>query len=764
MPLDIGTIHPLRPGGTPEGDPFAGLPEWAPPKAAEAAPAGDPFAALPSWSPPRPATAKEGGRDIGPAESAGIGAREGLTFGAFPAMHGAIAAGQSEEERKASEKAYASGEPPSAISELGSLFKGLLRLGLTEKEARRVYSEERDVARKEQESASEQNPGSYLAGQLGAAVATPVAGGAGAATAAGRFLGAARGGGVAGGLYGGGEALSKGEEPIDIAKDVGLGGITGAGLGTAGHGVLEAAGKGARYGSRIIQGAWNPEALAARDVGRLTADTARKGRLGLNQEEMAGALSDQTPVHNIDIGGDPTRRLGRAVSNISSQAAETLAAPIEERQLGRYKRIADKVNGLFGGRLDSGSDTQRLRDAARLANGPAYKRAYASGERPIGTDPEMQRLMGSPTVKEAMTKAITTGKDRAIRERAGAFNPGVHVTPDGRLVFDKGRGGVPTYPNIQYWDYVQREMRDMAEKQRIKNPSKASLIEGLRGDLNKILDADVPEFGAARAGAAKFFGAEDALEAGQKFVTRNADVREARRALAAMSRPERELFARGFADQLSQHLLNNQSWGTVKRAFTDGRAREKIEMALGPARTRELEVATRVEMMAKKTEDVLFGNSTTARQLSDVARFAKTGLLSSGGHAIGGAGAIGAYELLKEGDYSPKDMLMGAFAFGALRGGAHRIDMKVAESVAKLLASEDPALLRRGAQAVARSPVLFDALRRGTEAGARVTAHKLGPSGVSAATLTMLENVLKDEDHGHHGHDNIDLLQDQSTQ
>lgn len=763
MPLDIGTIHPLRPGGAPEGDPFADIPEWnpEPPKAASA-PKGEPFADTPEWQPARPPLAREGGRDIGPAESAGIGGRESLTVGSFPAIHGAVAAGQSEEERKASQEAYAKGEYPSAISELGSLFHGLLKLGLSEEKAKKIYNEERESARKEQESAKEQNPGSYLAGQLGGAVLAPIPGaaavrGAGAGARLARSLTA---GGVGGALYGGGTALSEGEEPLDIAKDAAIGGGVGLAAGGLGHGITELGGAALRKGRDIVQGAIAPQATAERKLGEALRTAQRTGTFGIDREGYAAAHAEGMPVHNIDIGGDATRDLGRAAANLSSEARQIIAGPLAERQEARTGRFADRVYRIMHGTLDSGADRLDLENAGRVANGPRYRHAYVRGDFPIGTDPEMQRLMGSDIIQEAMKKAISTGKDRAIRERQGGFNPGVSVTNDGRIVFTKGRGGVPTYPNIQYWDYVQRELRDMAEKAKRKSPSRGSLIEGLRGDLNKVLDAEVPEFGAARAGAARFFGARDASEAGQNFALGKGefrDIRDARRAIAQFSPPERELFARGTMDAITEALKNKPDWGTIKRLFTSPRAMERIEAAIGPARARELEVGLRAETMARQTEDRLAGNSSTMRQFSDLARLAGHGV----GHGAGGAGAIAAYEVMKEGHADPKHLVAAALTYGLFKTGARHVDNQVAIRLAHALMSEDAAIANRAARTISRSPVLFKALRAGTEAGTRVTAHNAGLAGMTAGMATLYNEAMKSEPHDE-PNDDQSVLQDHS--
>jgi hypothetical protein len=54
----------------------------------------------------------------------------------------------------------------------------------------------------------------------------------------------------------------------------------------------------------------------------------------------------------------------------------------------------------------------------RTVNRVNYRRAMDQGDRPI-MSPELDRLMGSPAVVEAMRRASTSGKDRAITQGLG---------------------------------------------------------------------------------------------------------------------------------------------------------------------------------------------------------------------------------------------------------------------------------------------------------------------------------------------------------
>jgi hypothetical protein len=675
-------------------------------------------------------------REIGAFESGLIGAREGVTFGAYPAIHGVSAAGEPKEPRKPSEglgDALSQGGEVVAGG-LGAFARGLYRTIRGDEEARKVYDKEREAAKAEQESARLQNPKSYFGGQLASAFATPIPGlgAAKAATTLGRVARGGVAGGLGGALYGGGEALSEGGDAGDVAKGAGLGLLTGGAVGAGGSAALQGGSSLIKYLGRIGRGIANPTAEAERQFGQAIRRDYPVGGSppvgAIDPEAHAAARRAGMPVPNIDYAGQHTIELARAAANLSPEAWAKLENASKERVKQRGRTISESISRLFGGSLDSKLDQEKLEIAGRAFNRPRYLAAYRAGAGDITSPRLAQLIRDSDALPKAMKAAESSGKNWAALE-------GIPFDPNRR--------------NIQYWDYVQRELRDMAQKAEGREGGKAAVLNGLHGALNSELDAAVPAFQRARAGAATFFRARDMSEAGRNFIKRNGDAREAARGLASANPAERELFARGAADELAQAVMANGKMGTIDRLFTSPRAEEQIRTALGnnPARIRELEALLRAQTVAQRSKDVLAG-STTAKQMGHMAAATGHGILAGGG----GAGMLAAYEYLKEGDVNPASLLKTALLIGIAKGvhrGSRAIDQRVATKVGDMLASNDPAILRKGAAIVARSPKLFDALRQGTEAGSRVTAHVLGPAGVAATAATALEAILSDEAHEH---------------
>lgn len=774
---------PLRVTVTPgdrQGDPYAGFTEYQPPGGAagggESAPGqarqggpaapgpgvpgaagGDPYAGFAEF---KPATVEAPARRYSAGESGLYGALSGLTFDAFPAIGGLIAAGRSPEDQAKAVKAMEAGSPgdedyPSAAGELAALVKGLGKIGYEHLIAPALginpggvsglvtgekagpgtvaYRKERDRMRGELTSAQEQNPKSYLTGELGAAIATPVGGSLKAATTAGRIAKGARAGATQGGLYGAGGAVSEGKDIGDVLIDAGKGAAVGAGLGTAGAGAMEIGRGVVNKGREVWRGVRDVDAEAARKIlGGLETDWEKGPALDVAARDAARRAG--TPTAIIDAGRGVTRDLARSSGNRSGEAWETLNDYTSKRFGGQGERIAKYIERIFGGRLNAPDEASLLEDAYLKQARPKYAKAYRDGDRPI-ISAELERLMGAPEIEEAMKKAIPHGKTRAIVEGFGGFRSPATVTKDGRLVWHKGSSGVPTYPNIQFWDYTQRMLSDMVEKAKLRGQKEEfAAISQLHLQLNKELDRLVPSFKKARLGAAKYFAAKDATEAGKNFVMMNKDPNEARAAFREMTPAEKEMFARGFANELVLRILGAGDRANVldKVFINSGLARQKIQLAIGPQRARELEALLRAETVVDEARKAL-GNSTTARQLKQLGM--------AGGHAAGGGGAVAAYESLKEGDFNPKHILLGALTVGAARHGAHVVDERVARRIAEMLVSNDPALLAKGVKIAAGNPRIFDALRYATQAVARLGEHEIGPDNVIGSAAAALEHV-----------------------
>lgn len=552
------------------------------------------------------------------------------------------------------------------------------------------YDDELAETRKKVKSFQELHPTEAASLELAGAALPILATGGGAAPAT--IGGAVGRGALTGAAYGGLYGFGTGEGLEDRAKGSATGAVVGGTVGAAAPLAVAGGTAAVRPAMRFVRGAYNPEAEAGRRVAQSIQRDQQAGGVALNPaDDIYGQ-----PTTNIERGGETTRALARTAANASPEARATLDRTINTRFEGQGDRVTHFVRGLVGG-TNAAATREGLQTAAQRANRPAYARAYQAGNRGIWS-PELERLAGSPDVLGAMQAAAITGKSRAINEGFGAFNPGVRVTPDGRVLFQRGPKGVPTYPNLQYWDYVKRELDGAANRaSRAGDREAASRLRGQANLLRDELDRHVPAYAQARAGAAAYFGAQDALEAGENFLSRRVDWREAIRNVNNMNPAERQLFREGFTDSLIRKVeATRDRSNVVNQIFGSHDARTRMRIALGPQRTAELEAYLRVEAAMDLARTAVQGNSTTARQLVEM------GIVGFGSNLLTGE------------PYSARGLVVGLLYGAARRGGraiTSGVDARVAGRVADMLVSNDPAVYQQGIRIIARNPAAMRRLR-----------------------------------------------------
>ena len=510
-------------------------------------------------------------------------------------------------------------------------------------------------------------------------------------------------GAVSGAAIDAADAAVRGENPITAG---GIGGVVGGAAPGVGRVVNELAAQPIRNAARAVS---NPSVEAERRVASAIDRDIKNGDRGLTLQEMTDAAAGGQPAMLMDAGGETTRALARSAANTSPEGRSILNRAIDDRFASQSPRLADWLQSTFH---YPNADAQQtaLDKIAKTVNRGAYAKAYSEGDKEIISD-ELHRLMGSPAVVDAMAKASTSGKDRAITQGVGAMRQGAKVE-NGVVTFTKGKNGVPTYPNLAYWDAVKRELDDATNTaMRTGRKEEASTLSSLTKNLRDELDRIVPSYADARAGAAKFFGASDAIEAGQNFVgaSQRFGIPEARKALAKMSPEERKLFQDGYVSRLIETIEKTGDRRTILNKIANSpAAREELNVAIGPQRAKEIEARLRVEGIMDLARPAVQGNSTTARQLVE----------------LGLAGGVGGYQSY-EGD--PQAVMKAALVYGAARG--HRvIDERVAKEVAKLLTSSDVRQLQKGVRLVAQNKNMLASVRDADAKLAAIAARGADPT------------------------------------
>jgi len=544
------------------------------------------------------------------------------------------------------------------------------------------------------DTAKAANPISSAIGNIGGSVATLLP--LGATALGGRLLGTTGSFGQrliagvgSGAALSGADTLARGGDVNDMITNAGIGAGLGA-LFPIGGAVARAVGNKVQP---IVGALTNPIREAYRRTGSAVGrDMAANPGSVLNATDEAVASTTGVPLINADRGGETTRALVRSVANQSPEARGVIEKVASDRFSGQAGRAVDFVRRLAGGSVDDLTYQQNLTDAARLTNKPRYDAAFNAPGADEVWSRELWELMQSDTFRAAVNAAESRGTDKAaISGFKAVKNPFVQGA-DGSISFRTNADGSTAVPSLAFWDQVKRNLDGMiGTAKRSGDNALATDLTQMKQKMVGALDALVPEYQSARAGAAAYFGAEDALEAGKTFANATRQLPEARRAFAALNDAEKRAFRTGFASEIIDKIKDARFRANViDQAFGSPAKREMIELVFGEAKAKQLEAYIRVEDLADKLRGAL-GNSTTARQLMELGIGAGAGTLLSGGDwkgAIGGAALV--------------------------RGGrwiTQRADAKVMQEIGKLLTSSDPADLQKAVYNAALSPKWMEALQ-----------------------------------------------------
>lgn len=558
------------------------------------------------------------------------------------------------------------------------------------------YSKVYDGLRRMGSAVAEENPIASGVGNVAGAVAGTIPMMAAAPGAFGVGGGSLLTRSLASGMTGGGIGAADTAARGGSAEEVVNSALVSGALGVAAPGVGDALGAGLtglfNWARPALNAVRKPTDEAARRVGTaLNRDIAADPAQVMSATDEAVARSMRVPVMNVDRGGETTRALARSVANNSPEARSAIEKAATERFATQGDRATDFVKRIAGGSVDDLAFQDAVSNAARAANQPAYRRAMSSPKAQAMWTPEFEQLMQAPAIQKAATDATTRGANRATAEGfAPVRNP--FETVNGKLTLRRNPDGSSAKPNLAFWDQVKRNLDgQIGTAKRAGDDTLAGDLTALKRKLVGTLDTAVPEYSMARRGAATFFDAEDALEAGRKFARQPRSIPEAKRAHAGFSSAEKAAFSTGFASEMIDAIKSTRDGvNVVNKIFKSQAAREQVELVFGPQKAKAMEAYLRVETLADRLRGAM-GNSTTARQLMEL------GLGAGGGLAIGG-------------DW--QSMAIGAVAAKGARVLGQRADARMMQEIAKLLTSDDPQALAKATAQAAKSPAFMRTLEK----------------------------------------------------
>lgn len=640
--------------------------------------------------------------------AASIGGQQPGNVAPSPVMDEALAAGSQASQRFSNyqpQAAQAPGRPDlmgATAATLGGLVQGIPVLGpMVQNTSDAIigtgaqltggnYGETVDALRARREQLAAANPVADIAGQVAGGVGAMggVAALPGGATALGmtgnlgtRVLNSA----VSSGGLSAADSMIKGGSIDDGLTAGAIGAGLGGGIPLVGAGLKAGARAIGQQMAPIINSVRNPTGEAARRVGMaVTRDVTANPAMVMSQADEAVARQSGMPLINVDKGGETTRALARSVANQSPEARAIIQRTVDDRFTTQAPRAIDFIKRLTGGNVDDLAYQQQIQNTARMVNKPRYDAAYNAPQAKAIWTPEIRNLMQAKPFQAAINAAEDTATNAAAVGGGRAIKNPFQFMPDGTVTLRTMPDGSRALPSLQFWDIVQRNLRNSADiADRSGDRLLASQIREMRNQLVNTLDTAVPQFQAARQGAAAFFGADDALEAGKKFATQPRAIPEATAAFTKFTGAEKEAFGTGYASELIDRIkASSDRRNIIQQMFGSPAAREMNELVFGVGKARQLEAFVRVEALADQLRGAM-GNSTTARQLMEL--------------GIGGAGGFA-----MTGDWQ------GALTGAALAKGARymgqKVDAKVMEEVAKLLTSDSPQALQRAVANATMSP------------------------------------------------------------
>lgn len=446
------------------------------------------------------------------------------------------------------------------------------------------------------DAARDNNPASFTAGSIGGGMVT--AGGLGkagatlvgrAATLPGRMAAGAAEGAAYGGLYG----FNTGEGGLENRTDDAL---KGAAFGGVIGGAVPAVAAGAKAVTKPVRDAIKaraaPQDYAAEKIAeRLTAG-------GTSPQQAANRIAEaQTRGQNLslaDVGGKSTRSLLRTTTNVPGPAQDRVTTQLNLRQMGQGDRLKTLVGDVLADPDGYQTAKQKLSDTMSNAAKPLYAAAY---QRSVPITPKIAEIIQRPSGKAALKQAL-------------------------KLAIDDGVD-VQKAPNTQVLDYMKRALDDMIARETDSITGKVTnegrILTGMKNTLRDHLATHNPEYGQALKVWSSGSELDKALEWGRKAPMMSPET--VRREIASLSAGEQDAARLGAADYLRDQIdkagfthnaiirffSSRQKMGALRELFPDDASFTAFRKGVFD------------ESRRRATYEAVKGNSTTARQIVDLA-------------------------------------------------------------------------------------------------------------------------------------------------
>jgi len=471
-----------------------------------------------------------------------------------------------------------------------------------------TYNRELGDVRAANERARQSNPIPFIGGELVGGMALPLGAlgtAARGATLAQRSMQSAKTGAALGGVYGFGTAQGGEGSIIDQAGNRAIaaipGVVGGAAVGAVAPAAVDLASAALKPVSNAVRAFANPSSVAESKViealARDAPELAPSRAVEMAQDRLARARQTKPDAMLADVGGQNTRDLLRAASNMPSRSGQRLQASLDRRQAWQWSRIENDVaDTLADGNAFTGAMEEITKRVSEVGK-TEFERAFSRPWNVTANDPLARFLSERPFMRRLVEKTAEnyegmTGQN-LMEMRPWEIMHRVKMQIDSEIGGLK-RGNLDSKAN---WD-----------------------LRGLVQLKKEFVDLIGQRNGSYRSALYKYgdeAGLRTALERGaEEFNT--ASRLDLRAALQGMTEPERRMYRMGAARSLFDQIEK----GNVMRDRTDSLfSSAEIQMKLAvlypdQAARRDLQKRLILEARMADTRKAVQGNSTTARQLA----------------------------------------------------------------------------------------------------------------------------------------------------
>lgn len=382
---------------------------------------------------------------------------------------------------------------------------------------------------------------------------------------------------ILGGLSTGGAGASKllasplmRTNPIKAASLLGAttGGVSGAGFAPTKEDIPQYSTTGAAAGaifpplltlggravSPLIEGAkklttlQTPQTIASKTLGKFAESDI------LPADEILMRMQQMGPQSTIaDVGGENIKGLARTVGVMQGKGKEAAKNMFTERQSGSTARLMGSLKKLSGGDASYFGNMKRIITNNQKNASPYYK---AAEQQTIEATDDLAEMFSRPSVKAALNKATRKAADE------GKTIPKSIETGD---ILD-----------FRTFDYTKRALDDkIGAAIRQGNADDARILTGLKNELLKIADDQIPDYKTARSIYSEGASNANAMELGKRILRDDFD--EMADIVGNMSKTENEAFINGALKTIRDKLMTGKEDKNAATKLATQLVRERLK-------------------------------------------------------------------------------------------------------------------------------------------------------------------------------------------